>query len=545
MFVGDELLTSRWVERRRWRTLPTSRLVLAVARTPASTIRLLEALPIFYGSDVQVLFTVDPTSAYQDGVRDLLRGRAKFMPWSEIGSLGYDLALTASENVALEAITSPVVVLPHGIGFHKYVPDSRGAGVRISGVVPARYLRDDRVCMVVSHPEQEEQLRRSHPETRGHCVVAGDVVFDRLVASLPLRDHYRHALGVGPAQRLIVVTSTWGGDSLFGSRPELPQRLLGVLPADEYRVALILHPNVESWHGPQRLDQQLAFADLSGLLRIPPHEGWHAALIAADLVIGDNGSVTLYGAALDRPSLLGAVAKSIVPGTPPGEMARTVARISPDLPLREQVEQAIATHRAGRFDALRDRMFARRGEAAGTLRDLVFARLGLPVPPAPPPVTAVPAPRPRTREVCSFRVLSRMDEDGRVEIERFPIPAAAPREERGYVRHLCVREGEPIVSALENASVIVRDRIAEPGEATAWIERTLAAYGAYLAVAAVGDCCLAGTRDGMSLRCVGAVLDPSLVASAVYTLIRSGAVRDRTVTVVAGGAETRFALEVR
>ena len=63
-------------------------------------------------------------------------------------------------------------------------------------------------------------------------------------------------------------------------------------------------------------------------------------------------------------------------------------------------------------------------------------------------------------------------------------------------------------------------------------------------MAAVGDGCLAGTRDGASLRCVGAALDPSLVASAVYTLVRTGAARDRTVTVDAGAAEIRFALEV-
>lgn len=538
----DRQVAFRWAERHRWGTLPTERIVLAIARTPASTIRLLEALTIFHGSPVQVLFTVDPTSAYCDGVADLISGKAMLVPWDEVGSLEYDLALTASENVNLDAITKPVVVLPHGIGFHKYVPDSSADRRRTSGVVPAKYLDDGRVWMVLSHPDQEEQLRRSHPETTGHCVVVGDTAYDRLIRSLRQRDYYRHRLGLRQGQRLIVVTSTWGDDSLLGSRPDLPQRLLAELPADEYRVALIQHPNIAAWHGGQRINQELAFADLSGLLRIPSAEGWQATMIAADLVVGDSGSVTLYGAALDRPAVLGAVATSIVPGTPPEELARAVALLSPDIPLREQVEHALKVHQPGRFDGLRNRMFAHQGHATEELRRFVFEKLGLATPARPALVTTAPPPRPTVREARSFRVRSRIVGPGRVEVRRFPVPAAERRDEPGYIEHLCTSEGESIAAVPENASVIVRETII--GQAGDWMARTLGDYEPYMAVAAVENGCLIQTRDGRSMRCTGARLDPLLASSGVYTLIRSGALADGPVVVMAGATEARFDVEI-
>ncbi|MFC7740294.1 hypothetical protein ACFQXA_03960 [Nocardiopsis composta] len=49
---------------------------------------------------------------------------------------------------------------------------------------------------------------------------------------------------------------------------------------------------------------------------IPPEQGWQAALVAADAVIGDHGSVTYYAAALGRPVLLAAFDEGeVLPGS--------------------------------------------------------------------------------------------------------------------------------------------------------------------------------------------------------------------------------------
>lgn len=48
------------------------------------------------------------------------------------------------------------------------------------------------------------------------------------------------------------MTSTWGGDSLFGSHFELIPRLLTELPATRYQVAAPCHPSVWFGHGRSR-----------------------------------------------------------------------------------------------------------------------------------------------------------------------------------------------------------------------------------------------------------------------------------------------------
>ncbi|RJL20695.1 hypothetical protein [Bailinhaonella thermotolerans] len=344
---------ARWraAERARWQTFDCPRTVLAIARTHTSALRLLDALTVFDGDErVQVLFAFDESSAFGGGVaRSLAERGARVVPWEEVRDLDHDLALTASENVDLGRVDGPVVVLPHGIGFHKYVPDSNGGGERVSGVVPVRHLRGKDVLMAVSHPAQRDALRPVCPEAAERCVVVGDPVLDRLTASLPLRDLYRAELGVARHQRLVVLTSTWGRDSLLGARPRLPAELLAALPADEYRVALAAHPNIASWHGEFHLSQALAGARAAGLLRLPPADGWQAALVAADLVIGDHGSVTLYAAALDRPLLLNPPSATTVPGTPPADLARSAPRLSADHDLAEQLARAADAHVPGRF----------------------------------------------------------------------------------------------------------------------------------------------------------------------------------------------------
>lgn len=534
-------------DRRRWATFTPERTILAIARTYTSTVRLLDALTAFRGDfRVEVLFTFDDSSAFREGVTDLLHDAGvRCVPWEKIGELDYDLALTASENVDLEPVDAPIVVLPHGIGFHKYVPDSAGHTERVSGVVPARHLRDNRVWMAISHPEQREQLRHDRGDAAGRCRVIGDPTYDRLCASLPLRDHYRGRLGVAPDQRLVVITSTWRGDSLLGGWRDLPARLLGELPADEYRVAAVLHPNIHSWHGAFHTAQVFADAYAAGLLRIPPVDGWRAALIAADLVIGDHGSVTLYGAGLDRPVLLGSTGTTTVPGTPPEELARTADRLTPGLPLREQIERGIDTYPPGRFAGLTERMFARRGEAVPALRELLYRRLGLPEPDRPAALLAVPDPHPDVAEPRSFAVHSRLSAPGRIRLWRYPAAVAgAGTSGPGVLRHLSVGEDEPDRLLPANASVIVRRYPVE--DADAWIRATLRRYpGALLAACTLGDGCLAGLRDGTRISATGPHDDVALAASAVYTCLRTGIPIGGRITLCTGTTETTCTLDVR
>ncbi|GGR22583.1 hypothetical protein GCM10010497_25890 [Streptomyces cinereoruber] len=95
----------------RWRTFPGERTLVVAARTVVSTTRVLECLPAVLRDDsrVSVVFAYDPTSAFNDGVLDLLHDSGcRVMPWSQLGDVSPDPVLTASENVDLPEGTCPV-----------------------------------------------------------------------------------------------------------------------------------------------------------------------------------------------------------------------------------------------------------------------------------------------------------------------------------------------------------------------------------------------------------------------------------------------------
>ncbi|MET8606227.1 hypothetical protein ABZV92_22045 [Streptomyces rubiginosohelvolus] len=187
-------------------------------------------------------------------------------------------------------------------------------------------------ALVLSHPEQFDRLAAACPEALPTAVLAGDPCFDRMLAARPYRDRFRRALGVGRGQRLVLLNSTWSPRSLLGDGdndgddllPALLPRLTSELPADEYRVAAVLHPNIWHGHGPGQIRAWLDRARRAGLALINPLEDWRQALVAADLVIGDHGSVTYYAAALGTPVLLGAAPlESLDPDAPIADFIRT------------------------------------------------------------------------------------------------------------------------------------------------------------------------------------------------------------------------------
>ncbi|MGY0062695.1 CDP-glycerol glycerophosphotransferase family protein [Streptomyces sp. LZ34] len=556
-----------------------------MARTVTSTVRVLDVLAPILRDDprVHVVFGYDPTSAFSDGVPDLLRAHgARVMPWDQLARIPCDLIVTATENADLSGTDAPVLVLPHGVGFHKLVPDARGPHDRVSGLVPDGLL--DRAWLTISHPDQADQLAALHPGTVGRTLLVGDPCYDELLCSRDLRARYREALGVAEGQRLVMLSSTWRTQSLLGRQPDLPARLLAELPLDEYRVALITHPNVVSAHGSWGLRTDQTSAREAGLLLIPPTAGWQATLIAADVLIGDHGSVTFYGAALGKPVILAAFGDESMPGTPMAELGRIAPRLtaragstgSPGGPtgpgrpsgqgepgLYEQIERAIADHDPDRLAKIGAAAFADPGQALARLRTGLYALLRLPEPAAPPPpVRAFGDPLPERQEVSSATVMTTVDGDT-VAVRRFPASVAGARDEAadpsesdvtdvtdGVYRHLSCQDRERDRGLVESASVLTRhEPAATPTAAVRWARESLRRYpGSLMAAAATarGDC-LVALRDGRvaEASATGPVRDPGLLAAVVYGRLRAGRPLDGIVTLRVGGREEDVALRVR
>lgn len=377
------------------------RSVLVVVPFVVAGTRLMDVLPLLEADHrLMTVFTVAPTAngANCHGAEEFLRAAGGLViPWEQAVQTEFDLILAASAT-GVAQLRGRLALMPHGAGAVPALRHARSAGAR---ALPSHTLsRETLTCrgrmlpsvLVLTHDLELAELRETCPEALPTAVVAGDIAYDRLLASLPFRDRYRAAFGLREGQKLVVCSSTWRPDSALGLLPHLVDRLVADLPSDRYRVAAVLHPNIWQVHGEFQVRAWLADALRAGLLLLPPEEGWRAALVAADVLIGDYGSVTRYGAALGTPVLLTAArGHDIMPGTTADLLARSAARLRPELPLTDQVATAVA----GSWQAgLAARLTSRPGRAGGILRAALYRLLGLTEPARAVPVSAVPLPNP-------------------------------------------------------------------------------------------------------------------------------------------------------
>ncbi len=555
--VGDD--SARWATRGR------SLKVLLVVHNVTSATRLLDIMPLFDDDfRVQLLVTCTESSAFRSGVEELLAGTGvPVLPWEQAVETPVSLAVSASFGGQLRSILGHLIVLSHGIGYSKRLatPDSGSteAPAPVFGMSP-EWLLDERGIpvvdtLVLSHPEQYERLRDVCPEAQPTAALAGDPCWDRMLAALPYRSRFRRTLGLRGGQRLVLLNSTWNPESLFGDGggddvlPSLLPRLASEFPADEYRFAAVLHPNIWHGHGPGQIRAWLDRAQRAGLALIDPLHGWRQALIAADAVIGDHGSVTYYAAALGTPVLLGAAPLvGLAPDAPVHDFVRDAPRLDPALPLRIQLERVVRDHRPRPEPA--EFISSVPGESATRLRRLFYDALGIPEPDEPALLEPLPLPpyEPPSHTV-PLLVLTRLLGAGEIEVTRYAGPHP-PADSTGEL-HTAAHEDTRETHQLALADVVFR--YGEPDDARfgspeQWTTEALSlhpqcAMTAY--VSAPGDCTVR-TRDGelLSLHAEsGADADPSSYASALYAWLAAGKSLDELIaqglTVRTGGVAHR------
>ncbi|WP_459159773.1 hypothetical protein [Salinifilum ghardaiensis] len=501
-----------------------------VARTVAALTRLLDVVTLLRADTrVQVRFTDDPDNPahFSTGTRELLESlEVDLLPWNQVLEECFDLVLTASENDRIEHVRAPVLLFPHGLGFQKYYPGSE----TVAGMNPHRLVHRGEVLpslIALSHGQQRRELAAACPAAAEHSAVLGDPCVDRLLESRHLAEEYRSALGASGA-RLVVLASTWGSHSLFGTAPWLAERLLEELPLDEYRVALVLHLGVWSAHSPWQIRTWLARARACGLRLLPPQEGWRAAVTAAACVISDEGSVALYAAAADKPLLLaGTPSASTVPGTPLAALAAKTPSLDFHAPLREQVDQAVREHAPGEHEAIASSAVAHSGESAPRIRKALYRTLELPEPAADPVFPPVPPPGPEY-STPAVLVAGGTLSAARAALTRHPATDAgrAPHEHLDH-RHLVADVHRADRRHLESASVLLL-RL-EPGgtEQFDGVARSALARWPHADTAAAavdGTTCLVAVRGGptvtMALHGQAPAPDPLVLASLVHVRMR-------------------------
>ncbi|QXE34781.1 hypothetical protein KQY30_11320 [Streptomyces sp. GMY02] len=384
----------------QWLTLAGCKRLLIIAHTEVYAQRLRDLLPLLESDlRIQVVFTIAPHAFNGGAARALRDVGSTLLPWEEAVRTEFDLALAAGSQ-GMEKVRAPLIRMPHGVGHMKLsrTADDRTPGEpRTVGGMGRKYLMwDGKVvpkAFALAHHEDLATLERSCPEALPVAEVVGDASYDRIAVSLPLRERYRTALGVLPGQKLILVPCTWGLGSSFNRLDALLPRLLTELPREEYRIAVTVHPNVAAGHGDWQVGAWLSAFRRRGIAVIAPDADWRAPLIAADWVIGDHGSVTLYST-LTRAAILLArfPERDVNPASPGAELARIAPSLSPSHPLPEQLAYAAAERPAEEYARIAARISSEPGRFNRRMRRLIYRILGLGQPAFQPVTRPLPLP---------------------------------------------------------------------------------------------------------------------------------------------------------
>ncbi|KAB2591185.1 hypothetical protein [Streptomyces arboris] len=427
----------------RWNTWdPPKAEVLGVARTLTSATRLVDVMHLLRTEDgIEKFFTVNPGSAFADGLDSYLTGLGvQVLSWKEATRRSFDLAVSCSVHPTMRRLDAPLMVLPHGAGYNRLVTESTGDALAPAGLSRRELMWRGKVvpeAIGVSHQAQIDRLAETCPEAAPYALAVGDWCFQRITASMPHRDRYRSRLGAVDGRRLVVVHSTWSRHSLLGRHPELPLRLVTSLPADEFAVAAVFHPNVWARHSRPGVLERLGAAVDAGLMIIPPQEGWRAAVVASDWVVGDHGSTTFYSAAADRVTLLAATGlDELDPASPAAAFGQEAPRLDPDGDVYAQLLAAARGHDPAGLRPVVDRQLASVDTSGEVTRARMYAFLagrGVGVPDAAPQPLPVPDPEPLRRTAATaYDVTGTHDLRGTVDLQRRPLVAGHHTEARGF-----------------------------------------------------------------------------------------------------------------
>ncbi|WP_143760720.1 hypothetical protein [Actinosynnema mirum] len=476
------------------------------------------------------MYALSPGSAFSKGARDLLRGAGAYVIKNSkaLRKAEVDLVVTASEKIDFSIFPETVTfVAPHGLGFHKLVPDAeKKKARRLSGLVKDKHLRDCVVRQVVTHSNQLEQLRKVTEHIEGKTELCGDLSFEIIRDSAHRRRAYRDEFGLKRGQKLVVVTSTWGSRSLLRQARELIGRLLNRLPREEYRIALVLHPNVWARKGEGAVMTDLERELAGGALLVRPEQGWHAGIVAADLVIGDHGSVSLYAAMNGTPFLLAAAGDEVVPGT-------SMAALVEGAPRLRSGDDVLARCRAamlgeGQLDAqtLLDRTIEQPEGAAARMRELFYGALGLSLPAAPLPRYAAPLPLLCQKPVEASEVRTMLHAQSTVIVKSCASVYFEDRDatEDGWERHLSVPAKGSSLHHRRDASVIIDGEPCPPGEVSERLDELRQHNGnCRIVVVREGPECVAEVLGGKRYRIQAeGEVEPVQQAAVLYALLVGG-----------------------
>ncbi|MGW4826337.1 hypothetical protein ACWEOG_02055 [Amycolatopsis japonica] len=259
------------------------------------------------------------------------------------------------------------------------------------------------------------------------------------------------------------------------------------------------------------------------MILLPEFDGWRAGLLAADIVIGDHGSVTGYAAALGKPTLLAAF-DDVPPGTPIAALEATAPKLPAPGPFLPYLESTLKEHRPDRFTSVSERVSSLPGRSLATLRGLFYRLLNLSEPPCETTIEALPVPdtRPPRSDLFADLVTGQVHADSRrIALERRPAEVLRPDTVAWHAgdveQHLNCPVDHPARTLVANAAVVtVRQTDPGPSSQQWWRDFWSRHPACTVAAAPHGGTTQVRIRDGASFVVEAPGVEPAVVGSAVY-----------------------------
>ncbi|CRK59385.1 hypothetical protein [Alloactinosynnema sp. L-07] len=320
-------------------TYAIRQVVLVVVHSVAAGERLLAAVRAIEGEPgVQVVFT-QPPGPSDNRVADFFTGSdALITPWEHAAQERFDLVIAASPT-GIGTLRGALFLLPE-VSTDGEVVDHNGRRCipALNGLLRQRAGNSEAVAIGLPHDAAVAALRVATQHVGRLATVVGDPSYDYLLNTLAYRNAHREHLGIRRDQRLGLVLSTSGPDSLLGRSPALLRRLAADLPSSGDRLVCHLHPDVWVRHGRRQVLAWAGPAVRTRMRFLPLGQGWQAAVAAADYVVGDHGAPTAYAAATGKPVFLA----NPMPNATPNSLTEAVVRygkvLNPTVRLERQLD---------------------------------------------------------------------------------------------------------------------------------------------------------------------------------------------------------------
>jgi len=222
------------------------------------------------------------------------------------------------------------------------------------------------------------------PSLKGRVAAVGDLRADRIRSKMAKRDAIRQQLGFKPSDRVVMIISTWQHLSLMARMGrQIIEQAKAMMQQGPYQFILSIHPNLWQAGGSTQdpVDDYLLAQRRHGLVVIEPGQDWTDHMVASDVAVTDQSSMSVMFAMTQRPMVFIAMDKGTVrDGSPVWQLQQICPTLASPQQLHEKVEQAFAKFSTKVMRQVTKRLCAYPGQAADRIRHELYGVLRLPQP---------------------------------------------------------------------------------------------------------------------------------------------------------------------